>query len=83
MPKTEKILIFYNEFEARLLEGLLKERGIPCIVRSYHDSAYDGMWQAQTGWGHLDAYPEDREEILKMYAEISGGQTDGDTENQE
>jgi hypothetical protein len=83
MAKTEKILVFYNEFEARLLEGLLKERGIPCIIKSYYDSAYDGMWQSQMGWGHMDAPPEYRDEILKMYAEIAGNQADGNKENQE
>jgi hypothetical protein len=83
MSKTEKILVLYNEFEARLLESILNERGIPCILKSYHDSAYDGMWQSQNGWGQLDAEPAYREEILNIYAEISANQADGDQEEQE
>jgi hypothetical protein len=71
MDKTEKILVLNNEFEARLLEGLLKQRGIPCVIKSYYDSAYDGLWQGQKGWGHLEASPEYREEILKIYSEMS------------
>jgi hypothetical protein len=71
MERTEKILILYNEFEARLLEGLLKQKGIPCVIKSYHDSAYDGLWQGQNGWGHLEASPGHREEILKLYEEMS------------
>lgn len=83
MSKTEKILVLYNQFEASLLEDILKDRGIPCILKSYHDSAYDGMWQSQNGWGQLDAQPEHKEEILAIYSEISRNQADGDPEKPE
>lgn len=71
MSKTEKILDLDNEFEASLIDGLLKERGIPHLIRSFHDSAYDGLFQAHSGWGRLDAPEEYREEILKIYNEMS------------
>jgi hypothetical protein len=71
MKRTVKILDFKNEIEASLLDGLLTESGIPHIIRSYHDSAYDGLWQTQSGWGHLEAQEENREEILKIYKEMS------------
>jgi hypothetical protein len=83
MSRTEKILVLYNEFEANLMKSILEERGIPCILKSYYDSAYDGMWQAQNGWGQLDADPKNREEILMIYTEISQNQTDGYPEEQE
>lgn len=69
---NSKILIFNNEFEAKLLEEILNERIIPHMIRSYHDSAYDGLWQSQSGWGHIEAPEEYREEILKVYTEMSG-----------
>lgn len=71
MKKAVKILEFDNEIEAKLLDGLLNERGIPHLIRSYHDSAYDGLWQTQAGWGHLEAQEEHREEILNIYKEMS------------
>ncbi|UZQ81926.1 DUF2007 domain-containing protein [Thermoanaerobacter sp. RKWS2] len=46
-----KILVLENEIEAKLLEGILKEKGIPHFIRSYHDTAYDGLFQTVTGWG--------------------------------
>jgi hypothetical protein len=70
MEKLERILVLNNEFEARLLEEMLTEKNIPFIIRSYHDSAYDGLWQAQSGWGHIEAPVNYKEEILKMYAEM-------------
>jgi hypothetical protein len=71
MDKTVKILSFNNEFEAKLLDEILNERKIPHINRSYHDSAYDGLWQNQSGWGHIEAPEEYREEILQVYKEMS------------
>jgi hypothetical protein len=72
MTKAVKILVLNNEIEAKLLSGILKEKNIPHLIRSYHDSAYDGLWQIQSGWGHIEAPPEYKKEILKIYEEISG-----------
>jgi hypothetical protein len=66
-----KILIFKNEIEAILLDEILSERQIPHIIRSYHDSAYDGLWQLQSGWGHIDAPEEYKDEILNIFDEMS------------
>jgi hypothetical protein len=71
MEKPVKILMFDNEIEATLLDGLLTERGIPHMIRSYHDSALDGLWQTQSVWGHLEAREEFKEEILKIFAEMN------------
>ena len=71
MDKTVHILALNNPIEANLLDGLLNERGIPHIIRSHHDSAYDGLFQLQTGWGQLDAPEEFREIILKIYNEMT------------
>jgi hypothetical protein len=71
MKTTVRILTLKNEIEASLLDEILNERGIPHILRSLHDSAYDGMWQSQTCWGFLDGEEENKEEILKIYDEMS------------
>jgi hypothetical protein len=71
MDRTVKILVLDNAIEANLLDGLLKEREIPHIIRSYHDSAYDGLWQVHSGWGQLDAPEKFKEEILLIYNKMS------------
>jgi len=71
MSAPVKILTFSNEFEAMLLDGLLTEKNIPHIIRSYHDSAYDGLWQTQTSWGHLEAPEEYANEILEIFNTMS------------
>lgn len=69
--KTVKILVLNNEIEASLIDGLLNEKGIPHLIRSYHDSALDGLWQMQSGWGHLEAPALFKDEILEIYNTMS------------
>jgi hypothetical protein len=71
MDKSVKILIIKNAIEASLLDEILSEKGIPHIIRSYHDSAYDGLWQTSSAWGQLQADEKYKEEILKIYEEMS------------
>ena len=71
MGNPVKILTFKNEIEAMLLDEILTEKQIPHIIRSYHDSAYDGLWQTQSAWGHIEAPEEYREEICRIYSEMS------------
>lgn len=40
-----------NLFEAQRLSLELDEKGIPYALKSYHDSAYNGLFQAHLGWG--------------------------------
>jgi len=70
MEEFEKILVLENEIEARLLDSVLNERNVPHRIRSYHDSAYDGIYQAQKGWGVVLAPPEFKEEIQTIYEDL-------------
>jgi hypothetical protein len=71
MNRPVKILMFKNEIEAMLLDEILTEKNIPHIIRSYRDSAYDGLWQTPTGWGHIEALEEYADEIVKTYDQMS------------
>lgn len=71
MSKAVKILEFENEFEAARLSDILTEKNVPHLIRTYHDSAYDGLWQTQSNWGHIEAPEEFSEEIKKIYNEFS------------
>jgi len=71
MDKTVKILVLNNAVVASLIDGLLNEREIPHVIRSYQDSAYDGMFQLQYGWGQLDAPEQFRDEIINIFENMS------------
>jgi len=66
----EKILVLNNEVEARLLEAVLAEQQIPHLMRTYHDRAYDGLWQPQLGWGHIEAPKKYKDRILSIYEDL-------------
>ncbi len=74
MPEQKrlvKILDLQNEIEANLLDAVLTEKRIPHVIRSLHDTAYDGLMQAQAGcWGWVEAPEEEREAIATLYGDI-------------
>ena len=70
MEDLERIVDLDNEIIARLMESILFERGIPHILRTYQDSAYDGLWAYTQGWGCIEASPEYREQIIQIYNDI-------------
>ena len=70
MARLEKIAFIENEIEALCLRGELEERGIPHMIRSHHDLAYDGLFQFSMGWGHVEAPVEHKNEILEILKAI-------------
>jgi hypothetical protein len=70
MDKLEKIAVLDNEVQAELVDSVLEERGIPHLMRCYHDSAYDGIFQTHAGWGHIEAPQTAREEILAVIEDV-------------
>ncbi len=83
MEEFKKILILENEIEARLLDSVLNERNIPHRVRSYHDSAYDGIFQTQKGWGVVMAPSEYEEEVLSIHRDLPLEERTAAVENRE
>lgn len=71
MAEHEVILVLQNEVEASHLEAILKEKEIPHFIKSYHDMAYDGLFQYQKGWGQLEAPAKFRDEILSTYEDLT------------
>ena len=65
-----KITILENGIEAQLIGSILDQREIPHRIRSYHDTAYDGLFQLQKGWGDIYAPKELKEEILDIMADV-------------
>ena len=61
-----KIADIENSIEAQVLESVLEERDIPFRLRSFYDTAYDGLFQFQQGWGEIYAPEERKEEILEI-----------------
>lgn len=65
----ERITVL-NEVEARLLSSLLDQDGTPHVLVSYHDTAYDGIFQMQKGWGHVEADLQNVARITELLQQI-------------
>ena len=74
MSHYEIIIVLQNEVEASHLESILKEKKIPHFIKSYHDLAYDGLFQFQKGWGQVEAPPEFRDQIVDIYNDLNQGE---------
>ncbi|MBW1848741.1 MAG: hypothetical protein JRI53_05720 [Deltaproteobacteria bacterium] len=71
MEKYKKIAVLENEIQAQLLDDVLTQQNIPHMMRSYHDSAYDGLFQHSKGWGHVEAPENHEDEILEIIDNLS------------
>jgi outer membrane protein assembly factor BamE (lipoprotein component of BamABCDE complex) len=71
MEEFVKVQTLSNAIEASLMDSVLTERGIPHLIVSFHDSAYDGLFQAQKGWGVVRAPKDYENEIKTIYKDIS------------
>ncbi len=63
-----------NIAEANTLKALLEDNGIDCMVHSFMDYAYDGIWQAQKGWGVLKVLAKDQakaEDLIDAFLEAN------------
>ncbi len=70
MEQFIKIAAINNQIEAQYLESVLADRSIPYTMQSYHDSAYNGLFQAHLGWGVIRAPESYKEEILLILEDI-------------
>ena len=73
MDNLQRIAVLTSEIQAQALESALAGRDIPHIIVSHHDTAYDGLFQVVSGWGHVKASPEHKDEILAILAELEQG----------
>ena len=68
--------IIENIIESQVLEAALTDRGIPHRIRSYHDTAYDGLFQMQKGWGEVRTPADRKGQVVEMLAEIRAAAPD-------
>jgi hypothetical protein len=84
MPKNKndfddqlvKVSPINSLFEAQLVDSILTEREIPHRLRSFHDTAYDGLFQVQKGWGEMYAPAEYKKEIKNIIDDIRSNTAD-------
>ena len=79
MATYKKIVVLDDEIHAQLVDAVLTDQHIPHTMRTYHDSAYDGLFQGSRGWGHVEAPEDRRDEIMRIVEDLSR-QRDADSD---
>jgi hypothetical protein len=59
-----------NRFEGDRISQALQEAGIPFLIKSFLDTAYDGLYIPQKGWGIVMVSGKNKEEAERLISEI-------------
>jgi len=65
-----------NEAEANAIKSVLGEHGIYAEIKSFHDTAYDGLFQSQYGWGVIRVTETDFAQALIIIEEWKNASPD-------
>jgi len=65
----KKLITPENEVEANVIKSILEEQGICAEIKSFHDTAYDGLFQSQYGWGLILVSEKDFSKAKKIIQE--------------
>jgi hypothetical protein len=59
-----------NRFEGDRISQALQEAGIPFLIKSFLDTAYDGLYIPQKGWGVVMVSKKNKEEAENLINEV-------------
>jgi len=60
-----------NAFEADRVREALEQEGIPVLVRTFQDTAYDGIFVSQKGWGYVEVPESQKARAEQIVSEVS------------
>jgi len=59
-----------NAFEADRIRAALEQEGFTVLVRTFEDTAYDGIYVAQKGWGYIEVPEDEKERAERLVEEL-------------
>lgn len=59
-----------NRFETDLITDALAQEGIDHVVKPFHDTAYDGLFETQKGYGLLLVEEEQEDRAREIVAAV-------------
>ncbi|MBI5605677.1 MAG: DUF2007 domain-containing protein [Deltaproteobacteria bacterium] len=68
----KKLITLDNRFQADLLTDALGKAEIPFLVKEYKDTAYNGLFVTQKGWGTVMVEETRLEEARTITQELFG-----------
>jgi hypothetical protein len=83
--KFVRLKVVGSLFEGQRMQALLQAAKIPTMLNSYGDTAMDGLYQTQKGWGEIrvpESKKAEAEKILEENAPATTGMPDDEVEKQ-
>jgi hypothetical protein len=65
-----KIFTLNNKFEADLIIRELEKEGITVLIRNFRDTAYNGIYIPQKGWGEVRVPEKDKQRAIEVIASL-------------
>ncbi len=70
LERWVKVGTVENRFEGDRISQVLHEAGIPFLIKSFLDTAYDGLYIPQKGWGIVMVSKKQKEEAAALISEV-------------
>lgn len=65
-----RVATLENRFETDLITGTLEEEGISFVVKTFEDSAYDGLFVTQQGYALLLVDEKDQDRVAAIVDDL-------------
>jgi hypothetical protein len=59
-----------SAFEADRFKAALEQEGLTVMVRTFQDTAYDGIYVAQKGWGYVEVPQNEHERAARIVKDL-------------
>ncbi len=59
-----------NRFEGDRIAQAMEEAGIPYLIKSFLDTAYDGLYVLQKGWGAVMVPEDHRDRAERIVTDV-------------
>ena len=73
-----KAFILEGSVQAQLVEQILEQEGIPFLIQSHRDTAYDGIFTGVRGWGTVITREADGERARGIIKAVLEARYDGE-----
>lgn len=71
-----KVWTVENQFEADIIKDALEHEKITVMVRSFHDTSFDGIYMAGKGWGVIMVPEDQKDKAMEIIEALKKSGTD-------
>ena len=77
-----KAFILDGPVQTRIVEQIMEQEGIPFLIQSHRDTAYDGLFTGVRGWGAVITSEEDGEKARAVIKAVLESEYEGEGETE-